>query len=112
MKQNGPMDDDDFDSLQLDPGIRAIVMEFRANGFTTTDSGDGISKHEQGIDDEGTLDCPHVFMEVEPAEMKSEADRLQKLVESDPSLAANTIEVAVSYAPADGIAILQWIGKP
>lgn len=90
---NGPMDDDDFDPSQLDPGIRQVVLFLRGLGFTTTDSGDGrwkwrcagcgaqpgekhmatdecgrragrvVSRRERG---EGlALPYPHVFMVVE-----------------------------------------------
>ena len=41
----------------LDPGISTLVRLLQANGFTTTDSGDGKSKPP----DERAIEFPHVF---------------------------------------------------
>ena len=41
----------------LDPGISTLVRLLQANGFKTTDSGDGKSKPP----DERAIEFPHVF---------------------------------------------------
>lgn len=45
----------DYDSL--DPGIRRVVSLLNELGFSTCDSGDGVSKPKG----EGVIDIPHVF---------------------------------------------------
>jgi len=47
-----------MDYTQLDPGIRKLVKLLRENGFETTDSGDGKTKGDLG------LDYPHVHIKV------------------------------------------------
>lgn len=78
---------DDFDSTQLDPGIQLLVLLLRAQGFETTDSGDGVSKFEglgAGEEDGFPGSCaeaaPNVYMEVDPARMVEEAHRLHDLL--------------------------------
>jgi hypothetical protein len=53
----------------LDPGIRNVVRWLFDNGFNPTDSGDGVSKGDAG------LDYPHVFM-VAHGHLEAEVERL------------------------------------
>lgn len=54
----------------LDPGIREVVRFLIAQGFHTTDSGDGEHKRSRGWTEEGGLiPFPHVIIEVKPAEI-------------------------------------------
>jgi hypothetical protein len=58
---------------EINPGIRNVVAWLQAQGFNTTDSGDG--KTNVGVI-EGALDYPHVIMTVVPADLILCADRL------------------------------------
>lgn len=70
---------EDINYDELDPGIREVVRRLNNAGFTTTDSGDGVSKPE--ILDGDALDFPHVYM-VEMDDIVGESVRLRRLVES------------------------------
>lgn len=71
-----PMSDAEFDPLNLDEGIRDVVMLLRKHGFDTCDSGDGFSKDE----DDRALDVEHVFCVVDRARFFDEVDRLCALL--------------------------------
>ena len=89
----------EFDPLELDDGVREMVIRLRSHDFNTTDSGDG-SKHGSMA---GALPYPHVVMEVEPDDLLSECDRLTCLV-NDPGW-----QVEGTYIPdarSKGIAII------
>jgi hypothetical protein len=68
-----------------DPGIRNLVKLLRDVGFNTCDSGDGVTKFEGKSEaerleliQEGYLDYPHVFIEVEwPESVMYAAHELQ-----------------------------------
>lgn len=102
---------DDIDYEDLDPGIRQTVRWFRAHGFSTTDSGDGVSKAEELADDEGcALNYPHVVIVVEPAELIAETDRtiacLKAIgIECDPF----GVHVEGSYAGDIGCIMISYI---
>lgn len=83
----------------LDPGIRETVRWLVANGFATTDSGDGVSKNPAIYED--VLEYPHVFMLVDPADMVSEAQRLRSLV-------GDMGWIEATYSPDDKTGILSW----
>lgn len=89
--------------LELDPGIRGIVMWLRINGFETTDSGDGVSK-VQMIASGDALAFPNVFMRCSSERMRSEADRLLALV----CMAGfgDKARIEASYDPRDRSAVL------
>lgn len=54
----------------LDPGIREVVRFLVAQGFHTTDSGDGESKRAKGwTDEDGLIPFPHVIIQVKPSEI-------------------------------------------
>lgn len=64
----------------LDPGIRNTVRWLNEYGFTTTDSGDGISK--LNINDGCALDYPHVMIVVDPDELLETTSNLVELFDS------------------------------
>ena len=70
---HSPMDPND-----LNPGIREVVAWLRERHFLTTDSGDGVTNVQAGM--EGALDCPHVHCVVRSDLLTSEADRLFDLL--------------------------------
>ena len=74
---DGPMDGDQFDYSELDPGIRNSVKFLRNHGFWTTDSGDGQTKFSTGqYDAAEVLDFPHICIVVEPRNMIEESRKL------------------------------------
>jgi hypothetical protein len=76
----------------LDPGIRDVVVQLRAAGFETTDSGDGVSKPK---DDMCVLDHPHVFAVTTPELIIHETDRLSAFLGPE-------WHVEGQYCPKDG----------
>lgn len=89
---------------EINPGIRKTVEWLTAQGFITTDSGDG-STGDFACD----LPCPYVHMLVAPALLVSETDRLVQLlaargVKVQPMDEACSVPVIEgSYNPGDGI---------
>jgi hypothetical protein len=97
----------------LDPGIRHTVAFLNANGFTTSDSGDGVSKPAAGDDE--ALNMAHVYISVDhPSNMITEARRLRDLLASvgvnigpqGPDGAA----IQATYDPGDDSAIIALYG--
>ena len=77
----------------LDPGIRRLVRLLNDNGFRTCDSGDGRSKFDaegkplpawRSEDErfEMVMPIPHVAMACSPADLVTECDRLQAVLEA------------------------------
>lgn len=97
---------------EINPGIVKLVAMLQAEGFVTTDSGDGITNVELGMDD--ALDFPHVFMVVDADQMIAESHRLWALLEpaanfnprvdAPPDQPLGVIEA--SYSPINEIAVL------
>lgn len=69
---------DDIDYSALTPGIRRTVALLRSWGFETTDSGDGVTNVQAGM--EGAMTRPNVYITVRSDEMIGEADRLLGLL--------------------------------
>lgn len=65
---------DAIDYAALNQGIRETVRFLRRNGFRTTDSGDGKTNVEAGM--EGAIDEPHVVSRSTVADVVEEARRL------------------------------------
>lgn len=93
----------------LCPGIRRTVEWLQAQGFETTDSGDGYSNAGMGCE----LPHANVFMACEPAKLIEEADRLygllaQKGIETMPLVPEGfqPPHITTSYDPSDGVAVL------
>lgn len=93
----------------LNPGIRRTVALIRARGFRTCDSGDGET-HEHPCDREHG----YVVVQVEPARLVEEADRLASvLAGAGVRLAPQELEpvdglshIQASYCPVERIALL------
>lgn len=105
---------------ELDKGIRDTVMWLRAEGFITTDSGDGVSKATEQPDMAGVCEFPHVAMRVEPDMLHSEADRLwDLLMDTGIDVFATTevegqempvVNVEATYFPASQSALILLTG--
>ena len=107
----------------LDKGIRKTVAWLNANGFGTTDSGDGVSKFD-GVPEDEQMDCAmdvaNVAMSVEPADLLAEADRLLALCVSiglDPEDTVMVDEqemplwqIEATYIPASGVGLILLTG--
>lgn len=99
------MKDIDYDAL--DPGIRETVRMLRSWGFNTTDSGDGITKGEDG------LSHPHVFIVCDPPEMLAQADSLSYRLTSlgiAVGQVGEDISIQATYDPITGTAIIMLCG--
>ena len=93
----------------INPGILATVKWLRSHGFSTTDSGDGVT-HDFGCDQ----DRPYVHMLVEPARLVEEANRLATLL-ADRGITVEPCDehgtapmIEASYNPADLAVISLW----
>lgn len=102
-----------FDYESLDPGIRKVVRLLHEWGFSTTDSGDGVSKlspDAPAADD--VIPWPHVFIETTPANLVKDAVRLYaKLLEHGVNIGPCEDQVGgpfidASYDPGNGSAII------
>ena len=98
---------------ELDPGIRRTVAFLHSKGFTTTDSGDGVSKPDM----ECATDVPNGCCVVEPASAPiGEARRLRQelglvgvgIDAIGPDDGAPSIQA--SYDPGDDSACLMLLG--
>ena len=96
-----------FNYADLDPGIRQAVMLLRAEGFDTTDSGDGRTK-PPGPD---VLTRPHVFALTTKSKLIAEADRMLALLQSMDTGVTGWI-VEGSYSASDGRCVLAALGAP
>lgn len=83
----------------LDEGVRDLVVWLRAQGFETTDSGDGVSKPPVGR----VFDVPHVFIRVAPDDLFSETARL---VRAFAERGGEEPTIEATYRPADGVALV------
>lgn len=101
----------------IDPGIRQTVKFLRdVCGLNTTDSGDGVSKGEDG------LSFPHVFAVVEdPEQVVKTCKRVAialweqgvRPVSTPPDMSElepGTAVIECNYNVADGVAIVQVLG--
>lgn len=95
-----------FDYDKLDPGIRATVRRIHSWGFSTTDSGDGVTKPAAG--DEDALDEPHIHILVDPERGIAEAARLRMCLSMHSLSTVGHIQF--TYSPDDGIGILSLYG--
>lgn len=57
-----PLSDAEVESL--DPGIRDLVVQLRAAGYETTDSGDGVSKSKDWYESGEAIPYPHVVIHI------------------------------------------------
>lgn len=93
----------------LNPGIRRTVALLRARGFRTCDSGDGET-HDHPCDREGG----YVVVQVEPARLAEEADRLASVLQgAGVRVRAQELEridgvthVQAMYCPIDRVGVI------
>jgi hypothetical protein len=102
----------DLDPAELDPGIRALVMWLRARGIPTTDSGDGVSKPQNGDE---VLPVPHVFASYPARDFGSRFEAFRVASQHagflDLSLPAREgTSIEVSYSPRDQTVVLALCG--
>ena len=109
------MDDGgELDLESLTPGIRKTVAWLNGHGFKTTDSGDGHTNIDAGMED--ALPFPHVVIHVSPEALVSESNRLRDLVESHgipvqplgPGI--DTPSIQANYDPAEPIGLIMLSG--
>lgn len=99
-----------LDYATLDPGIRRTVGWLREHDYETCDSGDGVTKGEDG------RSIPHVSMIVMPATMAKMALELRTLlldagidvVEMQPD--GRGVSIQATYDPANSVAIIDLTG--
>ena len=91
----------------LTPGIRKTVLWLRSHGYDTTDSGDGVTNVEAGM--ECALDIPHVCMMTTPLKMVAASRNLLDLVTSV-GIKAEQGMIEASYDPVSGVALLMLYG--
>jgi hypothetical protein len=100
--------------MPITPGIIKTVEWLNANGFITSDSGDGVTNVEAGM--EGALDYPNVAIPVQPTGLVYLASALLILlkrvgVEVLPASEDTSIPcISASYDPADNSAIVMLYG--
>ncbi len=96
-----------IDPPQIQPAMRSLVRWLRILDFDTTDSGDGVTNVQAGM--EGALDEPHVFCRVEPDKGCTEARRLLmecRMAEFD----LTHLRVEFMFSPQDEVGILALYG--
>lgn len=71
---------DDIDYSALTPGIRRTVALLRSLGFRTTDSGDGVTNVQAGMEEAMTV--PNVYIRVRPERLVAECLRLRNVLRS------------------------------
>jgi len=96
-----------IDYEELNPGIRRLVKMLRDAGFETTDSGDGKTNVEAGM--EGALTVPHVHCIVSSKTMVQEAHRMLLLI-TDANLDIGPGTVQALFDPTDGVAMVSVYG--
>ncbi len=83
----------------LTPGVRRLVAWCNANGFETTDSGDGATNVTAGM--ECALDFPHVIITCRPEQLVARSQSLKSyLGRVGVNMAPVSIEAV--YSPVDG----------
>jgi hypothetical protein len=71
---------DDLDYSTLTPGIRRTVALVRSWGFETTDSGDGVTNIQAGMEE--AMIRPNVYMAVPSSQLVRECLRLRYVLRS------------------------------
>lgn len=94
----------------LDPGITDLVRLLWDEGFTTTDSGDGVSKCDEGR----VFDRPHVAITVDKHDLLVETDRAIAVLEASgrPIDPLTAWHVEGTYAGGDDALIMVWGPEP
>lgn len=101
-------------SETITPGVARTVALLQSWGFDTTDSGDGVTNVEAGM--ECAMPFPNVAMQVEPDELIAKADRLLRLlwqvgIQAMPASYDVTMpSIQATYDPSNQSAILVLTG--
>ena len=91
---------------EIQPRMKRTVAWLQSLGFQTTDSGDGVTNVEAGM--EGALDFPHVMMSVPPPlRLIQESERL---LETCRLVGIQGFKIEASYDPDDSSCILMLTG--
>lgn len=105
-----------LDLNTITPGVREVVRWLREHDFNTTDSGDGLTNVNAGM--EGVLRFPHVHIKAFwGSSMLKRALRLHTLLEEqlrgrvlrDEERGPLAPDIQVIYSPIDGVATLSLI---
>lgn len=91
---------------EIQPRMRRLVALLQSVGFQTTDSGDGVTNVEAGMED--ALDFPHVFMTCDSRKLVEEARRLLTIVRT--WIRATEFQIECTYSPVDDTAVLALYG--
>lgn len=103
-----------LDYESLNPGIRRLVSWLNYNGFTTTDSGDGVTNVITGM--EYALEYPHVVLRVEPTEdLVATAKSLCRMLREhgmtiEPVSMPHRPSIQATYDPTDDTAVIVLTG--
>lgn len=98
-----------FSISQIQPTMRDTVLWVRSLGFNTTDSGDGITNVEAGM--EGAIGIAHVFMVIaSDSTAFGEADRLWEAVCEKGLGERPDVDVQMGYSPKDEVTTLCLFG--
>lgn len=99
----------------ITPGIRQLVAWLNSKGFETTDSGDGVTNVEAGM--ECAMATPNVAIAVSPDVLVSETRRLFSLLVSELKVAvsrinedASTVMIQATFDPGDESAVIMLTG--
>lgn len=98
---------------ELDPGIREVVRFLNEAGFTTTDSGDGVTKPP---DEDCVIPVPNVHIPVPATVAVAESHKVMQLLEGcgvmfDPTHPDDPEpSIQLTYSPTDETAIVSVYG--
>ncbi len=92
----------------LDPGVRRLVTLLQERGFTTTDSGDGVSKPAEA---RSFGDMPHVCIRSgSGVEAIEDARRLVEVLATAGVSRDQIPQLQATWSPLDGIAMVLLLG--
>jgi len=103
----------------LDPGIVETVRWLNDLGYSTTDSGDGVTKFEKGRGFEGVLTWPHVVITLLNADcLVEECRKLSRLISktlgyeprNPPDDGSDWFLIEGSYNTVDNIPLIMVMG--
>lgn len=100
-----------IDLEKIQPKMRPVVEFLNQNGFKTTDSGDGVTNVEAGM--EGAMNFPHVVVNLGETllipELVASVKRLTALMQTQ-NFGFGDGDIEVSYSVTTGLAlvIISW----
>jgi len=97
-----------LDLSSVNPGVRELVRRLNESGFNTTDSGDGKTNIESGM--ECAIPIPHVHIVLKALELaRPEGGRLLGLLRNW-GLDPEAHQIQLTYSPVDEKTILSLYG--